>query len=77
MDKQQKTRSTAQTISFNSVNNTEKAIKIWHNNLTPTQRVELRNKIGANKYSQISRIYNTCINHIAQNLGKYDKAGKN
>ena len=63
--------STVKTISFETENNTEKAIKIWHNNLTPMQRIELRNEIGADKYSQLSRMYNACINHIANNLVKY------
>lgn len=63
--------SVAQTISFETENNIEKAIKIWHNNLTPTQRIELRDEIGADKYSQLSRMYNACINHIATNLEKY------
>ena len=31
-------------------------------------KIELRNKIGADKYSQISRMYNACINYIASNL---------
>ena len=69
--KTEKLNSTAQTISFEIENNTEKAIKIWHNNLTPMQRIELRNEIGADKYSQINRMYNACINYIANNLEKY------
>ena len=63
--------STAKTINFETENNTEKAIKIWHNNLNPMQRIDLRNEIGADKYSQLSRMYNACINHIANNLEKY------
>lgn len=66
-----KLNSKAQTISFETENNIEKAIKIWHNKLTPMQRIDLRNQIGADKYSQISRMYNACINHIADNLEKY------
>lgn len=61
------------TIAFATVNNTEKALTIWHSKLTPMQRIELRNEIGANKYSQISRMYNACINYISENLEKFNQ----
>ena len=65
-------KSTANTINFETVNNTEKAIIIWNTKLNPIQRIELRNKIGADKYSQISRMYNACINYISENLEKFN-----
>ena len=65
-------KSTANTINFETVNNTEKAIIIWNTKLNPIQRIELRNKIGANKYSQVSRMYNACINYISENLEKFN-----
>jgi len=71
--KAQKLNSKSQPINFETENNIEKAIKIWHNNLTPVQRISLRNEIGADKYTQISRMYNACINHIASNLEKYNQ----
>ena len=65
-------KSTANTIGFETVNKTEKAIIIWNTKLNPIQRIELRNEIGANKYSQISRMYNACINYISENLEKFN-----
>lgn len=62
--------SIAHTISFSTENQTEKAIKIW-SGFSPIKRLQIMNEIGANKYKQMSRMYNACINHISQNLEDY------
>lgn len=59
-------------IAFDVENNTEKAIKIWYGKLSPIERITLRNKIGADKYSQISRMYRAYINYIADNLQEFE-----
>lgn len=71
--KTMKLDSSRKYIEFSRENNTEKAVNIWHTVLTPMQRIELRDEIGANKYSQINRQYNSCINYIADNLDKFLK----